>query len=354
MEYTTRQIADLLNGNLVGDPDEKIHSLSKIEEGEKGSLSFLSNPKYEPFLYSTQASAVIVDESFEPAKPIQTILIKVKDAYTAFSVLLEKFQKEASNGKTGLEQPCFVDPSAELAEGVYVGAFSYIAKGAKLGKGSKIYPQVFVGDGVVLGEGCILYPGVKIYAHCILGKGVIIHSGSVIGSDGFGFAPQADGTFSKIPQTGNVVIEDFVEIGANTCIDRATMGSTIIQKGVKLDNLIQIGHNVDLGKNTVIAAQTGISGSTKIGNNVLMGGQVGVAGHLSIGNGNQFGARTGIHKTIREEGSQFRGHPILPYKDSLKLDIWLRNYQKVEKKIQDLEENIKRLEKENTDNKTDY
>jgi UDP-3-O-[3-hydroxymyristoyl] glucosamine N-acyltransferase len=339
MEYTTRQIADLLNGSLVGNPHEKIHSLSKIEEGESGSLSFLSNPKYESFLYSTRASAVLVSHSFEPSKPVKAILIKVQDAYTAFSILLEKFNQGNPSGKKGMEQPCFVDPSALLGEDTYIGAFAYIGAGSHLGKGVKVYPQVYIGDGVVLGDYSILYPGVKVYSNTQIGKGVIIHSGSVIGGDGFGFAPQADGTFSKIPQTGNVVIEDYVEIGANTCIDRATIGSTLIQKGVKLDNLIQIGHNVDLGKNTVIAAQTGISGSTKVGENCLMGGQTGIAGHLNIGKGNQFGARTGIHKSIREEGKQFRGHPILSYKDSLKLDVWLRNFYKVELRIRALEQN---------------
>jgi len=343
MEYTTRQIADLLQGSLVGDPLEKINTLSKIEEGTKGSLSFLSNPKYEQFLYSTGASAVIIGKNFEPSKPVNTTLILVEDPYSAFSVLLGKYNEETRKTKTGKEDPCFVDPKASLGKNVYIGAFSYISAGAIIGDEVKIYPQVFIGEGVHIGAGSMLYSGVKIYQDCILGKGVIIHSGTIIGSDGFGFAPQADGSFAKIAQTGNVILEDGVEIGANTCIDRATMGSTLIQKGVKLDNLIQIGHNVEIGANTVIAAQTGISGSVKFGENCMVGGQVGVAGHLTVGKGNQFGARTGISKTIKEEGKQFRGLPIMEYKDSLKMEVWLRNFEKVERRIQELESELKDL-----------
>lgn len=344
MEYTTRQIADLLNGSLVGSPLEKINTLLKIEDGAPGGLSFLSNPKYESFLYTTRASAVLVDNSFEPSKPINTVLIRVPNAYAAFSILLEKFAEAGIEEKLGLEHPCFVHPKVEMGENIYIGAFSYISSGTRLGNGVKIYPQVYIGENVILGDGCIIYPGVKIYSHCVLGKDVVIHSGSVIGSDGFGFAPLADGTFSKIPQTGNVIIEDSVEIGSNTCIDRATMGSTLIQRGVKLDNLIQIGHNVELGKNTAIAAQTGISGSVKVGENCLIGGQVGIAGHITIARGNQFGAKTGISKTIVQEGAQFRGTPMMPFKDQLKLEVWLRNFAKTEKRIKDLENQIRELE----------
>jgi len=344
MEYTTRQIAELLKGNLVGDPLEKVSSLSKIEDATKGSLTFLANPKYESFLYNTEASAVVINKSLVLQKPVKTNLILVEDAYSSFSILLEKFSHEGEIHKIGIENPSFIDPTAHLGERPYIGAFSYIGKEVKIGNQVKIYPQVYIGDGVEIGDHSILFPGVKVYQNCKIGQGVVIHSGAIIGSDGFGFAPQGDGTFSKIVQSGNVIIEDLVEIGANTCIDRATMGSTLIHKGVKLDNLIQIGHNVEIGNNTVIASQTGISGSAKIGENCLFGGQVGIAGHLSIGKGNQFGARTGISKTIKEEGRQFRGQPMQSYKDSLKSEVLIRNLSKMEERIQDLENKLKEKE----------
>lgn len=343
MEFTTRQIAEILEGQLEGDPHLIIKSISKIEEGIEGSITFLANPKYENYIYSTRASAIIIDRHFVLSKSIGATLIRVDDPYSSLTTLLELFQNERDSEKRGQESPCFVDKSAIIDESAYIGAFSYIGKGVRIDKGVKIYPQVFVGEGVQIGENSVLYPGVKVYAHCRVGKEVIIHSGSVIGGDGFGFAPQPDGTFSKIIQSGNVILEDLVEIGANTCVDRATLGSTIIRKGVKLDNLIQIAHNVEIGNDTVIAAQTGISGSTKIGENCVLGGQVGVVGHIQVGKKNQFGARSGINKTIKEEGKQFRGQPLMPYKDSLKMEVFLRNLPDLEERLKDLEDKLAQL-----------
>lgn len=337
MEYTTRQIAEILEGNLVGDPTIKINSLSKIEDGVVGSLTFLANPKYESFLYTTQASAVVVNKNLVPSKPVKVILILVDDAYSAFTILLEKFKPTTDNERIGIEEPCFIHKTAVIGEKSYIGSFSYIGKGAKLGIGVSIFPQVYIGDNVIIGDHSIIYPGVKIYRDCEIGQAVIIHSGAIIGSDGFGFSPNSDGSYTKIVQSGNVVIENLVEIGSNTCIDRATLGSTYIRKGVKLDNLIQIAHNVEIGHDTVIAAQTGISGSTKLGENCLLGGQIGVVGHISIGKGNHFGAKTGISKTIRDEGKQFRGQPMQSYKESLKTEVLIRNLSKMEKRITELE-----------------
>ncbi len=338
MEYTAQQIAELLEGSLVGNPLLKVTKLSKIEEGEEGAITFLSNPKYESHLYVSKASVVIVNKSLKPTKPVAATLISVEDAYASFSFLLEIFNRKDIPEKLGIENPCFLDPSAVLGDRYYLGAFSYIGKNVKVGARVKIYPQVYVGDEVSIGDDSILYAGVKVYQGCILGKGVIIHSGAIIGSDGFGFAPKPDGSYSKIVQSGNVVIEDFVEIGSNTCIDRATIGSTYIRKGVKLDNLIQIAHNVEIGNNTVMAAQTGISGSTKIGENCVFGGQVGVAGHLRIAKGTQFGAKTGIGKNIKEEGKMYRGLPMQPYIESLKTEVLIKNLVKMEQRIVDLEE----------------
>ncbi len=337
MEYTIRQIAELLNGNLVGDPNGKITKLSKIEEGEEGSLTFLANPKYERFLYNTKASAVLVNKNLNPTKSTKATLIFVDDSYASFSSLLEEFKKGKDSLKVGKEEPCFIDPSVILGTDYYIGAFSYIGKGCQIGNRVQIYPQVYIGDNVSIGEGTVIFPGVKIYQDCQIGKNIILHSGCIIGSDGFGFALKENGTFSKILQTGNVILEDNVEIGSNTCIDRATIGTTLIRKGVKLDNLIQIAHNVEIGENTVMAAQTGISGSTKIGENCVFGGQVGAVGHITIGKRNQFGAKSGISKTIKEEGMQFRGQPIQTYKESLKTEVLLRNLSKMEQRIREIE-----------------
>ena len=340
MQFTARQIGLLLNGIVEGDPDITVNQLAKIEEAQSGSLSFLANPRYEPFLYQTGASIVIVNEDFTPSEPVKPTLIKVKDPYSAFSILLEKYNTLKLD-KTGIEQPSYIHSTATLGDNVYVGAFAYIGNNAKVGNNCKIYPQVYIGDNVVLGDDCTLFPGVKVYYDCKLGNRVIIHSGTVIGSDGFGFAPQADGTYSKVAQIGNVIIGDDVEIGSNTSIDRATMGSTVIQSGVKLDNLIQLAHNVEIGANTVIASQTGISGSAKVGEQCIIGGQVGVVGHISIAKGSQIQAKSGINRPIEEEGKKWAGAPATGYNNHMRAQVVLQRLPDLEKKIEDLERKLR-------------
>ena len=282
MEFTAEMIAGFLGGDIVGDKTVKVHTVSSIEEGKAGSMAYLVNPKYEPFLYTTEASIVLVDRSFTPQREVKPTLVKVDDAGAAVLRLLEMYNA-ARPQKKGVSERASISPEASLGEGCYVGDFAVIEAGARIGDGCRIYPQVYVGDGVEIGEGTTLYPGVKIYEGCRIGSNVIIHAGAVIGADGFGFAPDEKGEYAKIPQIGNVVVEDNVEIGANTCIDRATMGSTVIRRGVKLDNLIQVGHNVVVGEHTVCASQVGIAGTSKIGRHCMLGGQVGIAGHLTIG-----------------------------------------------------------------------
>jgi UDP-3-O-[3-hydroxymyristoyl] glucosamine N-acyltransferase len=340
MQFTAQEICLMLQGELDGNPAEVVNALSKIEEGKKGTLSFLSNPKYEHFLYDTQASIVIVNKSLKLEKTVKATLIKVDNAYTAFSVLLDKYNTIKLH-KSGIEQPSFISESATMGADCYVGAFAYIGNNVTIGNNVKLYPQVFVGDNVTIADDTTLFAGVKIYSDCVIGKGVIIHAGAVIGSDGFGFAPQADGTYQKIAQIGNVIIEDLVEIGSNTSIDRATMGSTIIRAGVKLDNLIQIAHNVEIGKNTVIASQTGISGSTHIAENVVLGGQVGVAGHIHVAKGSQIAAQSGITKTVTLENKQWGGSPLALFRDSLKNQAVYRRLPELEKRIEELEQQLK-------------
>jgi UDP-3-O-[3-hydroxymyristoyl] glucosamine N-acyltransferase len=340
MQLTAHEICLMLQGELDGNPAEVVNALSKIEEGKKGTLSFLSNPKYEHFLYDTQASIVIVNKSLKLEKTVKATLIKVDNAYTAFSVLLDKYNTIKLH-KSGIEQPSFISESATMGANCYVGAFAYIGNNVTIGNNVKLYPQVFVGDNVTIADDTTLFAGVKIYSDCVIGKGVIIHAGAVIGSDGFGFAPQADGTYQKIAQIGNVIIEDLVEIGSNTSIDRATMGSTIIRAGVKLDNLIQIAHNVEIGKNTVIASQTGISGSTHIAENVVLGGQVGVAGHIHVAKGSQIAAQSGITKTVTLENKQWGGSPLALFRDSLKNQAVYRRLPELEKRIEELEQQLK-------------
>jgi UDP-3-O-[3-hydroxymyristoyl] glucosamine N-acyltransferase len=307
MNLSAKEICALLKGKLEGDGSVSVSTISKIEEGEAGSLSFLANPKYEQYIYSTKASAVLVSNTFNPTSPVQTTLIRVEDPYAAFCMLLEMFGKTGT-GKAGIEQPSFIDSDASIGKDVYIGAFVYIGKNAVIGDNAQIYPHAFIGDDARVGAGSTINAGVKIYDRCVVGDGCIIHSGTVIGSDGFGFAPQKDGTYKKIAQTGNVLIFDNVEIGANCTIDRATMGSTIIRSGVKLDNLIQVAHNVEIGENTVIAAQTGISGSTKLGNQCVVGGQVGFVGHISVAPGTQIGAQSGIRKPSKHQTGSGSAH----------------------------------------------
>jgi UDP-3-O-[3-hydroxymyristoyl] glucosamine N-acyltransferase len=344
MQFTAQQIATLIQGRLIGDPDAKVSNVAKIEEAGPGSLSFIANPKYEEYLYASKASIVIVNETLEINGAVTPAVIKVKDAYSGFAFLLEKYSEIISgNGKTGIEQPSFIAQTAMIADDVYVGAFSYIGENAIIESGVKIYPGCYIGSNVVIKANTKIYSGVKIYDECCLGSRVVIHSGTVIGGDGFGFAPQSDGTYRKVPQIGNVVIEDDVEIGANTTVDRATMGSTIIRKGVKLDNLIMIAHNVEIGENTVIAAQTGVSGSTKVGKNCIIGGQVGIVGHIHIADGTRINAQSGLSKSVNISYTALNGTPAFDYKSSLKSQAIFRNLPDLQHRIQKLEETVQEL-----------
>jgi len=344
MQFTAKQISDFLSGTIEGDETVTVSELSKIEDGKKGALCFLSNRKYEQYIYATAASVVIVGEDFFPSQPVSCTLVKVKDPYSAFSVLLEKYNEalNASMDKSGIEEPSFVHPSAKIGKNVFIGAFSYISENVIIGDNTKISQQVFIGVDSKIGSANTIHPGVKIYNRTVTGERVVIHSNTVIGSDGFGFAPQPDGTYSKIAQIGNVVIEDDVEIGANTAVDRATMGSTFIRKGVKLDNLIQIAHNAEIGENTVVAAQAGISGSTKVGNRSVIGGQVGIAGHLSLANGTQIGAQAGINSNITEENKQWHGTPAQPLRDWMKASVLFKHLPGIEKRLTKVETELKR------------
>jgi UDP-3-O-[3-hydroxymyristoyl] glucosamine N-acyltransferase len=344
MQFSAEQIGLLLNGTVEGDPNLTINQLAKIEDAQSGSLSFLANPRYESYLYSTGASVVIVNEDFVPSEPIKSTLIKVKDPYSAFSILLEKYNTLKLN-KTGIEEPSFIHPTSNIGENAYIGAFAYIGANVKIGNNCKIYPHVYLGDDVVIGDDCTLFPGVKVYYDCKIGNRVIIHSSTVIGSDGFGFAPQADGTYGKVAQIGNVQIEDDVEIGSNTSIDRATLGSTVIHNGVKLDNLIQLAHNVEIGANTVIASQTGISGSAKVGEQSIIGGQVGVVGHISIAKGSQIQAKSGINRPIEEEGKKWAGAPASSYTNHMRAQVVFHRLPELERKIEALERKLQEFNK---------
>jgi UDP-3-O-[3-hydroxymyristoyl] glucosamine N-acyltransferase len=340
MEFTISQIAAMLKGEVRGNGDEKINMLAKIQDAKKGQIAFLSNPRYENFIYTTQASAVIVSREFIPKKEINSSLIVVENPYNSFTILLEEYHKLVSFQKSGIEEPSFLGTNSTVGHGVYRGAFSYIGNNVKVGDNVKIYPHVYIGDNTAIGNNVILHSNVKLYADTKIGNNCVIHSGTIIGSDGFGFAPQADGSYKTIPQMGNVIIEDEVVIGANTVIDCATMfgDSTIIRKGVKLDNLIQIAHNVEVEKNTVIAAQTGISGSSKIGEHCMIGGQVGIAGHLEIANNTSIGAQSGISKSIKTEGLKLFGSPVFDIKE------FFRSYA-VFKRLPELLDRLRELEK---------
>lgn len=341
MKVSLRTIVALLKAEAVGDIDQEIDNIAKIEEAGPGSISFLANPKYKKFLYSTQATAVLVHRDFEPEASHVPTLVKVDDPYTAFSQLLEETQRQLLEQKQGVEEFAFIDPSAQIADDVYVGAFSYIGAHARIGKNCKIFPGVYIGDYVEIGDNCIMYPQVVIYPQCVIGNKCIIHSGARIGCDGFGFAPQADGSFKKIQHIGKVILEEDVEVGSNTCIDRATTGNTRITQGVKLDNLIQIAHNVEVGNHAVIAAQTGISGSTKIGKNAMIGGQVGIVGHLTIADRTKIDAQSGVNRSIKEEGQAFRGSPIQPFRDQLRSELFFRKLTEMNKRIESLEKELK-------------
>jgi UDP-3-O-[3-hydroxymyristoyl] glucosamine N-acyltransferase len=344
MEFTAATIAGFLKGEIEGNPDVKVNTIAKIEEGQPGALSFLANPKYEHYIYETKSSIVLVNKSFVPSSKIDATLIKVDNSYEAFASLL-RLVDQARPRKKGIHPTAVIEPTATVGADVYIGACAYIGENCVISDGCSIYPQVYVGDNTTVGKNCTLNPGVKIYHDCVLGEGCIIHAGTVIGSDGFGFAPQSDNEYMKIPQLGNVILEDNVEIGSNVTIDRATMGSTIIRKGVKLDNLIQIGHNVEIGENSVMAAQTGISGSTKVGKNCMFGGQVGLAGHIKIANGTKIGAQGGILGDVREENTAIIGSPAIEIRQFMKSSIIFRKLPEMKTKIDSLEKELESLKK---------
>jgi UDP-3-O-[3-hydroxymyristoyl] glucosamine N-acyltransferase len=346
MEFSASDIAKLLGGEVEGDGNITVNNISKIDQGIEGTLSFLSNPAYAKYIYNTAASVVIVNKDFKPEKEVNCTLIRVDNAYASLAKLLDIYN-QAKSEKKGIEQPSFISSSAKVGEEVYVGAFAYIGNNATIGNEVKIYPQVYIGDNVKIGNKSILYPGVKIYADCSIGSSCILHSGVVIGADGFGFAPNEDGTYTKIAQVGNVILEDEIEIGANTTIDSATIGSTIIRKGVKLDNLIQIGHNCEIGENTVMAAQVGIAGTTKVEKNCVFGGQAGISGHTTIGEGSKIGPQAGVMSSVKP-GSTLLGSPAFELKSALKSSSIIRNLPQLrndlilmEKRLKEIEEKIK-------------
>ena len=347
MDFTAQQIADLLQGNIEGNPDALVNNIAKIEEATPATLTFLANPAYEHHIYNTGASIAIVGKRFTPEKPLPAslTLIRVEDPYSAFAQILEVYSSMVSK-KTGISEQAFISDKAEIGDHPYIGPFAYIGEEVRIGNNVQIHPQVYIGDQVVIGNNTVLYPGARIYHGCIIGNDCTIHGGAVIGSDGFGFAPQQGKDYKKIPQVGNVVIEDHVEIGANTTIDRATMGSTYIRKGVKLDNLIQVAHNVDIGENTVIAAQTGISGSVKMGRNCMVGGQVGFVGHMVVADGVKIGARSGVENSLTKEDAIVFGAPAIDASKARRNYVHWRNFDDIVRKINALEKQLKNL---NTD-----
>ncbi len=345
MEFKASDIAAFLGGELVGDGSVRISNVSKIEEGQPGTLAFLANPKYEAYLYTTKASVILINKNVELKSEVEPTLIKVDDAYQSFASLLELYVQARANAKKGIEQPSFISETAKIGEDIYLGAFAYIGNNVSIGDNVKIYPNAYVGDNTTISDNCILYSGVKIYEDCVIGKNCIIHAGAVIGADGFGFAPQNDGTYKKIPQIGNVILEDDVEIGANTCIDCATMGSTIIRQGTKLDDLIMVGHNCEIGKNTVFAAQVGVAGSSKVGDNCKFGGQVGIAGHAKIGNNVQLGGQAGVSGNIKD-GKSLLGSPAIDIVLAAKSFVALKNLPGLVKDVHQLKKEIKDLKPE--------
>jgi UDP-3-O-[3-hydroxymyristoyl] glucosamine N-acyltransferase len=346
MTFTANQIAVLVGGKIDGNPENVVKSFGRIEEAQQDQLAFLANPKYEEFIYTTKASIIIVGEKLELKQPLQSTLIRVPDPYSAFATLLHHYQQLKTQQLQGIQQPSYISPSASKGENVFIAAFAYVGEETEIGNNVKIFPGVFIGNNVKIGDNTLLHPGVKIYHDCIIGKNVTIHAGSVVGGDGFGFAPQQDGTFKKVPQIGNVVIEDNVEIGSNATIDRATIGSTIVRSGAKLDNLIQIAHNVEVGINTVIAAQAGVSGSTKIGNNVMIGGQAGVVGHIQIADGSKINAQSGVSKSIKAPNSAVTGSPAFDYTSALRSQAITRNLPELDKRLTELENHVKLLMEE--------
>jgi len=344
IEFTAKTIAEFLKGEIIGDPETSVSDISKIEEGEMGSLTFLDNPKYTDFVYTTHASIIIVKKDFVPVKDISATLIRVENPYQAIASLLQ-LHESAKSVKTGVSEHAFLDKTTRYGEDLYLGAFTYVEKNVTLGNHVKIYPQVYVGEEVEIGDNTVIYPGVKIYNGCKIGKNCIIHAGAVVGSDGFGFAPDEHNDYKKVPQIGNVILHDFVEIGANTTVDRATMGSTVISKGVKLDNLVQIAHNVRVGENTVIAAQTGIAGSTKIGRDCMFGGQVGITGHVEIAEKVKAAAQSGIASGIKKEGLIVQGAPAFSLPEYQRSYVYFRKLPSLVARLDQLEKKLRELEK---------
>ncbi len=344
MEFSAAQIAQIVGGTVEGNPEITVSSFGKIEEAVKGQLAFLANPKYEEYLYTTAADIIIINEAQILKESLNATLIKVPDAYSAFALLLRQYEKLQGQQMVSIQEPVYIHTTVKKGENIFIGAFAYLGENVVIGDGVKIYPNAYVGNNVVIGNNSIIHPGVKIYHDCIIGSKVVIHAGAVIGSDGFGFAPQTDGRFKKVPQIGNVIIEDSVEIGSNTTIDRATIGSTIIRTGAKLDNLLQIAHNVEIGCNTVVAALTGISGSTKIGNNVMIGGQAGIVGHIQIADGTKINAKSGVSKSILTPNTAVTGTPASDYTSNLRIQALVRKLPEMEKRIRELEELVKKME----------
>lgn len=344
MKFKASQIANLLDGKIVGNDNAEVDKLSKIEEGEDGSLTFLANPKYTPYIYKTKASICIVANDFEQTQDLETTLIKVKNPYESFSKLLE-YYNQIKLDKSGIEEPSHISESAKIGKSAYIGTFAYVGKNVKLGDNVKIYPDVFIGDNVEIGDDTTVFAGCKIYSECIIGHDCVLHGNVVIGADGFGFSPNEIGVYNKVPQIGNVIIGNHVDVGAGTTIDRATLGSTIIKDGVKLDNQIQIAHNVEIGKHTAIAAQTGIAGSVKIGENCLIGGQVGIAGHIIIGNRVKVQAQTGVGRNIKDDEA-IQGSPAIGYNDFNKSYVYFKNLPKLVKKLETLEKKLRIYEEQ--------
>ena len=342
MKFTAAVIADFLKGVVEGDPEAEVVDVSKIEEGKPGTLSFLANPKYEKYIYSTGSTIIIVNEEFKPEKPVQTTLIRVKNAYESFAALLDLYE-QGKPRKTGISKLASIDETASLGKDLYVGDFTVLSPGAEVGDAVLLYPQVYVGDNVKIGTGTIIYPGVKVYAGTEIGKHCVIHAGAIIGADGFGFAPNQENNYKKVPQVGKVILEDHVEVGANTTIDRATMGATIIRKGVKLDNLVMIAHNVDVGENTIMAGQTGIAGSSKIGKNCMFGGQVGLIGHLTIADGVKIAAQSGVTKDVKNEGEVLQGSAAFSFGPYQRSYLLFRKLPELRNQIIELERDMKVL-----------
>ncbi|MCK4922663.1 MAG: UDP-3-O-(3-hydroxymyristoyl)glucosamine N-acyltransferase [Bacteroidales bacterium] len=341
MNFKASAIAEFLKGELIGNPDVEVNNVSKIEDGQPGTLAFLGNMKYEKYVYETKASILLVNKDFNPQKEILATLIKVDNAYESFASLLELYQ-QGKPQKEGIRPLSSIHETATIGENVYVGEYSVIEQGAKIGNNVKIYPQVYIGDGVQIGEGCVLHPGVKVYEGSIIGKDCVFHSGTIIGSDGFGFAPSVNNDYKKVPQIGIVIIEDHVEIGANCCVDRATMGATVIRKGVKLDNLIQIAHNVELGENAVMAAQSGIAGSAKIGKNIMVGGQVAINGHIKVGDDVKIGAKSGVNSDVKD-GEIIQGIPAIQYRNFWKSQLLFTKLPETRQQLNQIERDIKDL-----------